>query len=126
MSAAGEERLSVAKLRRRCTGLCKGDEFGEVLLAVNFCYVAAAVKADSAGGKHLCLIGGKRRHQTVGGEEDWTVELRHLLSLVWPGSSVVSLEVRVLLESRVCVCGEHLAVGVDVNTCICGCFEEEL
>jgi hypothetical protein len=44
-----------------------------------------------------------RDHQAVGGHQDGAGELGELLLLVLPGGSVVSLQVRVLFQTRVTV-----------------------
>ena len=124
MSASGQKRFSISNLGWGSTCLCESNDFREVLLSINFFDVATSLKSYSSGGEHLCFVGGKRWDKTVCGEENRTVELRHLNSLVWPCGSVVSLEVRVFLEGRVCVGWKHLSVGVDINTCINGCIKK--
>ncbi len=47
-----------------------------------------------------------------------------LLTLFPPSITVVSHEVAVLLQLRIVVCRKHLAVGVYVDACSLGLFEE--
>lgn len=74
-------------------------------------------------GPHRVVNG---RDQAIGGEQDWTAEWDKLLELPPPGIAVVSNQVRVLLEGRVVVCRQHLAVGVHVNASFAGLFEQLL
>ena len=50
--------------------------------------------------------------------------MRELLTLFPPSVAVVSYEVAVLLQLRIVVCRQHLAVGVHVDACVLGLFEE--
>ena len=47
-----------------------------------------------------------------------------LLGLVLPGAAVVAHQVLVLLQARIGVAGEHLAVGVDVDALALGLLEQ--
>ncbi len=53
--------------------------------------------------------------EAVGGEQDGAVEGFELLVLVPPGTAVIALEMIILLEGRIIVGRQHLAVGVDVD-----------
>jgi hypothetical protein len=56
-----------------------------------------------------------RRHEAVGRKEDRARDIGELLLLILPGGSEVALEVRVCLQLRIRVGGQHLAVGVDID-----------
>ncbi len=82
--------------------------------------------AHETGGEDVVLVGRLGPLDAVGGHEDRTGELGELLLLVLPGRAVVAVEVGVLLEPRVAVGGEHLAVGVDVDALALGLLEKRL
>ena len=51
-------------------------------------------------------------------------EFGELLVLVLPGGAEVAVEMRVFLQLRIGVAGQHLAVGVDVDALALGLLEQ--
>ena len=88
--------------------------------------VLHARPADQTVGEHPVLVAVQRLLDAVGGEQDRSREVGELLLLVLPGGAEVAVEVRVLLQLRVAVAGQHLAVGVNVDALALGLLEEHL
>ena len=63
---------------------------------------------------------------TVGGHDDSTGEGRELFLLVLPGGAIVADQVRILVQLRVAVSRQHLAVGVDVDAGALGLLQDLL
>ena len=61
-----------------------------------------------------------------GGEENGAVEGSELFALLPPSIAVVADKVLVFLERGIVVCGQHLAVRVDVDAFALGLLEEHL
>jgi hypothetical protein len=109
---------AVFQLLRRRTGLGQGDYGRKVLHLPRFPVgdMDAAIETHDAGGEDPGLVGLPGRHEAVGGEEHRAAEGFDVLGLGPPGAAVVSIEVVVFLEEGVIVGGEHLAVGVYIDT----------
>ena len=86
--------------------------------------VGHARPADEARGEDPVLVGVLRPLEAVGRHQDRPGELGEFLLLVLPGRPVVAVQMRVLLQPRVAVGGEHLAVGVDVDPLPLGLLEQ--
>ena len=65
-----------------------------------------------------------RRHDTVGCEQEATVECLELIDLFPPCVAVISGKMRILLEEWIVLTGEHFGVGIDIDTGSCGLFEQ--
>ena len=77
--------------------------------------VRHAGPADQAGGEEPVLVRLLRLLEAVGGHQDRAGEFGELLLLILPGAAVIPDEVLVLLQARIAVRREHLAVRVDVD-----------
>ena len=119
---AHHDRLAVPVLGE--AGQLEGplDHGGEVAAGD----VGHAGPAHETGREDVLLVGRLGALDAVGGHENCAGELGELLGLVLPGRAVVAGEVAVFLESRVAVGGEHLAVGVDVDSLALGLLEQRL
>ncbi len=84
-------------------------------------WIAGRVGCEHAVAVVGCGCGG---HDAVGGEHDGTVEGGKFLLLLPPGVAVVAHQVFVFFQARIVVCGQHLAVGVDVDTGALGLLEQ--
>ena len=91
-------------------------------------YVLRARITNHAGGEQPVQVGVLllQRDEAVGGQQDRAVERLELPVLMPPGAAVVAHEVIVLLEGRVVVGRQHLAVGVDVDPCPLGLLQQLL
>ena len=108
--------LALLQLRRSRAFLRQLDDGGEILRAIGFERdVLAAGYADCARCEQAVFVAVFRRHDTVRRHEDRAVELLELILLLPPGVAVVACEVLVLLELRIVVRRQHLAVGVDID-----------
>ena len=68
----------------------------------------------------------QRRHEAVRREQHRRRDAGELLALVLPGRAEVALQVRVLVQFRIGVGRQHLAVGVDVDALARRLFQEHL
>eukprot|EP00053_Salpingoeca_punica_P005903 m.57274 g.57274 ORF g.57274 m.57274 type:complete len:624 (-) comp13447_c0_seq2:122-1993(-) len=105
-------------------GLGLGDDLGEVALAGGLRDVGDARPADGVEGVDVVLVALARLDDAVGGHDDGAGELGKLKLLQLPGAAVVADEVLELLERRVAVGRQHLAVGVDVDAGALGLLQE--
>ena len=115
--------------RRRLTLLGEGDDFAEVLASVRSGRdMLEAGITGGVGSEHAVLVVGvgQGRHDAVGREENRPVEGAELFALFPPGVAIVAHEVLILLEGRIVVTREHLAVCVDVHTLVLGLFQQVL
>ena len=102
-----------------------GDDGAEVLVFADFTGdMLAARKTHDAGGVHAVLVAVFGRHKAVGGQQHGAVKAFKFFFLFPPCIAVVALEVRVLLEGRVVMGGQHFRVGVHVNACAFGLLEQ--
>ena len=76
--------------------------------------------------KHAVLVVGfwRRRHDTVGGKHDRTIECAELFFLFPPRVAVVSNQMLILFQFGIIVSGQHFAVGVHVNARSFGLFQQ--
>ncbi len=72
-------------------------------------------KTDRPGRKYPIPIRRRRGDKTVGRKQDRAVEMRELLFLVRPRRSVVSDQMIELLETRMGMGDQHLAVSIHVH-----------
>ena len=86
--------------------------------------VDGAGMTDGPGCEHVADVAVLRRHQAVGGEQDWDINPVELGPLVLPGRPVVALEVAVLRQPGVGVGWQHLPVRVHVDTQTVGLLEQ--
>ena len=103
------------ELRRGCALLRTLNHGCEILLAVHERNMRAALNTDRRRRKEAILVAVLRRYNAVRRHEDRSVELLELLLLLPPRIAVVADEIVVLLELRIVVRGDHLAVRVDIN-----------
>ena len=52
----------------------------------------------------------------VGGHDNGSRELGKFLCLVLPGSPIMTMEMGIFFQFRVTMTGQHLAMGINVNT----------
>ena len=65
------------------------------------------------------ISGGRTgRDKAVGRKQDNSIECLEIGCLFPPGATVVSYKMLILLESRVIMCGKHLAMCIDIYACI--------
>ena len=107
--------LACLELRRGCALLRTLNHGCEILLAVHEGNMRAALNTDRRRRKEAILVAVLRRYNAVRRHEDRSVELLELLLLLPPRIAVVADEIVVLLELRIVVRGDHLAVRVDIN-----------
>jgi len=74
---------------------------------------------------HAVPVGGLHGHKAVGREKHRSGDMVEFLLLVLPGGTEVPLEVRVFLQARIGVRGQHLPVGIDVNALALGLAQQE-
>ena len=73
------------------------------------------------------ISGGRTgRDKAVGRKQDNSVECLEIRCLFPPGATVVSYKMLILLESRVIMCGKHLAMCIDIYACTFGLFQQVL
>jgi len=112
--------------RRGPAALCVCDHGGEVLFAVfRGGNVGDPGEADRSGGVDAVFVRVFRRDQAVRRDEHRAVEGLELLLLEGPRSAVVPDQVPILLERRVGMRREHLAMSVDIHAGALRLFEEE-
>ena len=75
------------------------------------------------GGKYTIGIAGFRRHQTVGGKEDWRGNIRKFLLLILPGCAEIAFEMRIFFQFRICVCRKHFSMCVDIDAFVFRLFK---
>ncbi len=75
-------------------------------------------------GEETVLVRFGRFLNAVGVEDDRTGELGQFLGLILPGPAKVACQVSVLLQARIAVGGQHLAMGIDVNAFALGLLEQ--
>ncbi len=124
---AGHQRraLSVILPAAEADGVI--DQGREILVAVGIRRnVRDTGPADLGCGVEVAGVGGLGRHQAVGGVEHDAGQVVELLLLVLPGGAEVALELRELLELRVGVRRQHLAVRVDVDALARALFQQHL
>ena len=83
-------------------------------------------EGDLLGREDAIRIGALRWHEAVSRKEEGARNAIKLLSLVLPGSAKVALEMCVLLETRIGIGRQHLAVRVYADACTLGLLEQEL
>ncbi len=98
------------------------DDGGEVLV---FAYVDESRIGYKLCCKNAVAIAILGWHETVCGEKDCAGHIGKFLLLVLPGGAEVALEVRVRLQLRIRVGGQHLAMGVNVDALVF-CLLQEL
>ncbi len=81
---------------------------------------------DGAGEDTVAVVAHIRVDDAVGGHHHGAREVGKLLLLVLPGGAVVAHQMGVLLEEGIGQCGQHLAVGVDMNAGPPGLLQNEL
>ena len=110
------DNLALLELLRSLALLGHLNDSAEVLRAVSLCLdVRAAREADSARREDAVLVGILRRNEAVRRQDDRAVERFELFLLLPPSIAVVADEVLVVLELRIVVSRQHLAVRVDVD-----------
>ena len=110
------DNLALLELLRGLALLGHLDDRAEVLRAVCLRLdVRAAREADSARREDAVLVGILRRNEAVRRQDDRAVERLELFLLLPPSIAVVADEVLVVLELRIVVSRQHLAVRVDVD-----------
>ena len=93
------------------------DEGGEILAAVFIGGdVGQTVVTHHGGGVHPVSVAGAGRHQAVGGEQNRRGNGVKFRLLALPRRAEVARQMRVGLQLRVAVGGQHLTVGVNVDT----------
>ena len=110
-SAVDSCELSVFRVTAEFQGFL--DHRSEIFLIVNV--------DDFREGYHFCgkytvFIACFRRHEAVGRVEDRGRNVVKFFLLVLPCSAEVSFKMQVFLQFRVCVCREHFAVCVNVDS----------
>src|SRR6185436_16111359 len=83
-----------------------------------------SIETDNTGRVQAALVTVLRGYEAVRGQEDHAVEGVKFDVLPVPRVAVVAHEVVVLLEARVVVGREHLAVRVDVHAGSLGLYQQ--
>ena len=100
---------------------------GEVLLAVGALIHALHARiGHGAGDEHAVSIARLGRHEAVRGEHHGRGNVGEVGLLGLPSAAKVTLELRVRLERGICMAGQHLAVGVHVDTAAVGLLKKLL
>ncbi len=80
--------------------------------------------SHESGGEDVVLVGLRGFLDAVGRHEDGAREGGKFLFLVLPGRPVMAVEMGMLLQPRITVSGEHLSMGVDVDSLSGGLLQE--
>src|SRR5208337_2906746 len=72
--------------------------------------------ANEAAGKEVLLVGCQRLLDTVRGHHDGSGEVRKLLMLVLPGSTVMPVKVLIFLQAGISMGRKHFSMSVDIDT----------
>ena len=101
------------------------DDRGKILLSI---FINGNVPdprpGDQTRGENPILLRILGLLDAIGRHQDCTGELVEFLSLILPGSTVVTNEVLELLQARIRQTGKHLAVSIDIDTLSLGLFEQ--
>ncbi len=101
------------------------DEGGEILAALLVLRdVLQPGIAHHRRGIDTVGIAGTGRHDAVGGHQNGRGKAVELALLVLPGGAEVSDQLRVFSQPRIPVGGQHLAVGVHVDTGACRLLQQ--
>ena len=104
---------------RSGTAFGMGDDFGKIFrFAVSACRdMFPSGESGRIGGVDTVPVAGafKRRNDTVGCEQDRTVEILKLFPLFPPGVTVVTYKMLVFLECRIVVGRQHFAMCIDID-----------
>ena len=101
------------------------DEGGEILAALPILRdVFQSGIAHHRRGIDTVGIAGTGRHDAVGGHQNGCGKAVELALLVLPGGAEVSGQLRVFSQPRIPVGGQHLAVGVHVDTGACRLLQQ--
>mmetsp|Transcript_27179 Transcript_27179/g.59335 ORF Transcript_27179/g.59335 Transcript_27179/m.59335 type:complete len:260 (-) Transcript_27179:786-1565(-) len=98
------------------------DEGGEVLGG----QVGGGSHTSLVDCEQVILVGLGGVQHTVGGHEDGTGEVGKVTLLAVPGATKVAGQVGVLVQARVAVGGQHLAVCVDLDAGALGLLQEQV
>ena len=82
-------------------------------------------------GYHLCGeyavgIACLRRHQAVGGKQHRRRQLCKFLLLILPCCAEVALEMRILFQFGITMCGQHFAMGINIDAPALGLLQQQL
>ena len=72
--------------------------------------------AHQTGGKDILFVDLLGSLDTIGRHDNGPWKFGEFLALSLPGGSIVSVKVSIFFEFWIAVTGEHLAVGIDINS----------